>query len=77
MVKAATPELKKCMDRKVFCQLNAGRKVTGVLRGFDPFMNLVLDQAVEELESGEKHNIGTVVIRGNSVVMLEAMDKVY
>ena len=33
----------------------------GVLRGFDPFMNLVLDEAVEEVSSQEKHHIGMVV----------------
>ena len=35
--------------------------MTGVLRGFDPFMNLVLDEAVEEVSAQEKHNIGMVV----------------
>ena len=33
----------------------------GVLRGFDPFMNLVLDETVEEVSGREKHNIGMVV----------------
>lgn len=35
------------------------------------FLNIVLDDAVEEKDGGEKVRIGTVVIRGNSVVMLE------
>ena len=42
-------------------KLNAGRAVTGILRGFDPFMNLVVDEAVEECKTGEKHSIGMVV----------------
>ena len=33
----------------------------GVLRGFDPFMNLVIDEAVEETKTGEKNEIGMVV----------------
>jgi hypothetical protein len=33
--KAATPELKKYMDKRVFIQLNGNRKVTGVLRGME------------------------------------------
>ncbi|KAG0196447.1 hypothetical protein BGX28_010095 [Mortierella sp. GBA30] len=74
--KAATPELKKYMDKRVFVQLNGARKVTGVLRGFDPFMNLVLDEAVEETKPSEKTPIGMVVLRGNSVVVLEALDKI-
>ena len=35
--------------------------MVGVLRGFDPFMNLVLDETVEEVSANEKHNIGMVV----------------
>lgn len=35
------------------------------------FLNIVLDEAVEEKAGGEKVRIGMVVIRGNSVVMLE------
>jgi len=47
------------MDKLVVCQLNGGRKVSGVLRGFDPFLNLVLDEAHEE--TGERKSIGMVV----------------
>lgn len=42
-------------------RLNGSRVITGILRGFDPFMNLVLDETVEETKGGEKHNIGMVV----------------
>ena len=42
-------------------RLNGSRLVTGVLRGFDPFMNLVIDEAVEECKTGEKNHIGMVV----------------
>ena len=57
-------------------RLNGQRVVTGILRGFDPFMNLVLDDAHEELKKGEKVPIGMVVIRGNAVVLLEALDRI-
>ncbi|KAI9215782.1 putative small nuclear ribonucleoprotein G [Blastocladiella britannica] len=77
MAKAAQPELKKYMDRKVQCQLNAARKVTGVLRGYDPFLNIVLDGAVEEMADGTTYEMGTVVIRGNSIVLIEALDRIY
>ena len=48
----------------IFClsvKLNGGRKITGILRGFDPFMNLVVDETIEETKTGEKHAIGMVV----------------
>ncbi|RAH66222.1 putative small nuclear ribonucleoprotein SmG [Aspergillus aculeatinus CBS 121060] len=74
----AQPELKKYMEKRVFCQLNGNRKVIGILRGYDVFlfMNIVLDEAFEEKQGGEKVAIGMVVIRGNSVVMLEALERI-
>ncbi|KAK9475084.1 uncharacterized protein V1510DRAFT_409986 [Dipodascopsis tothii] len=76
MSKPSTPELKKFMDKRLFVQLNGSRKVTGLLRGYDVFLNLVLDEAVEEKADGERAKIGTIVIRGNSVVMIEALERV-
>jgi small nuclear ribonucleoprotein G len=38
-------------------------------------LNIVLDDAVEEKAGGERERIGMVVIRGNSVVMLEALER--
>ena len=35
--------------------------MSGILRGFDPYMNLVLDDCVEERSSQQKFNIGMVV----------------
>ncbi|KAI5292440.1 Serine/threonine-protein kinase smg1, partial [Ascosphaera atra] len=67
----AQPELKKYMEKRLYVQLNGNRKVIGVLRGYDVFMNLVLDEAVEEKAGGEKARLGMVAIRGNSVIMLE------
>ena len=64
------------MDKKLSIQLNGNRRVTGVLRGFDPFMNLVLDNTVEERSNVERHELGMAVIRGNSVVVFEALERV-
>lgn len=45
----------------MFLNLQAGRKVTGVLRGYDVFLNVVLDDAMDETVAGEKLPMGTVV----------------
>ena len=58
-------------------KLNGNRTVTGVLRGFDQFMNLVLDETQEMVSASEQNNVGMVVIRGNSVVMIEALEKLW
>ena len=41
-------------------KLNANRAVVGTLRGFDQFMNLVIDNTVE-LNGNERNDIGMVV----------------
>ncbi|XP_022766094.1 probable small nuclear ribonucleoprotein G [Durio zibethinus] len=69
------PDLKKYMDKKLQIKLNANRMVVGTLRGFDQFMNLVVDNTVE-VNGNEKTDIGMVVIRGNSVVTVEALEPV-
>lgn len=49
------------MDKKLFIHLQGGRKVSGVLRGYDIFLNLVVDEAVEETVAASKHPIGMIV----------------
>ena len=44
-------------------KLNANRNVTGQLRGFDQFMNIVLDNTIEEVSETERNEIGLVVRR--------------
>nr|GFA16735.1 probable small nuclear ribonucleoprotein G [Tanacetum cinerariifolium] len=67
------------MDPSELCdlvvKLNANRTVVGTFRGFDQFMNLVIDNAVE-VNGEEKNEIGMVVIRGNSIVTVEALEPV-
>jgi len=75
MSKAHPPEMKKYMDKKMHLKLNGNRKVSGILRGFDPFMNLVIDEAVEHTKTGEQIAIGMVVIRGNSIVLIETLER--
>ncbi|KAJ1985155.1 hypothetical protein H4R33_004141 [Dimargaris cristalligena] len=73
--KATIPELKDYMEKRLLVQLNGRRRVTGILRGYDPFMNIVLDDATEEISSDRK-DIGMIVIRGNSIEVLEAQEKI-
>ena len=56
--------------------LNAGRSIVGQLRGYDMFMNLVMDECVEVKSEHEKVPIGMVVVRGNSVVDMEILDSI-
>lgn len=49
------------MDRRIYLNIQGGRAVSGVLRGFDVFLNLVVDQAFEEVGQGQKKPCGMVV----------------
>lgn len=70
-------------NRKVIGILR-GYDVSEYILGYDQeivvnvrqvFLNIVLDEAYEERPGGEKARLGMVVIRGNSVVMLEALER--
>jgi small nuclear ribonucleoprotein G len=77
-------DLRKFMDLRVDLRLNGERRIAGKLKGYDQFMNIVLDEAIEILQNknekagGEvkKRNLGTIVIRGQSIVLWENIDKV-
>jgi small nuclear ribonucleoprotein (snRNP)-like protein len=51
------------MDKRLFIHLQGGRKVSGTLRGFDIFLNLVVDDATEETSAAQKTPMGTIVGR--------------
>lgn len=66
------PDLTPYMNKRLSLQLNGSRVVVGTLKGFDLFLNVVLEDSVEE-SKGEVIKIGTAVIRGESIVALEAI----
>ncbi|KAH9937654.1 Sm-like ribonucleoprotein [Fomitopsis serialis] len=66
-----------CVDRKMLVVLRDGRKLQGVLRSYDQFANLVLEDTVERIyyrdffaESWK----GLFLIRGENVVLLGEVD---
>ena len=54
----------------VLVRLRGGRMLRGVLRGFDTHMNLILDESEEILEDGTTKARGTIVVRGDNVVLI-------
>jgi len=67
------PQLRTFMDKQLSLKLNGNRQVTGRLRGFDEFMNIVLDNCKA---AGSDEDLGMVVVRGNSVVQFECLEPV-
>ncbi|EFB29968.1 hypothetical protein PANDA_005106, partial [Ailuropoda melanoleuca] len=54
MSNAHPPELKAFMGKKLSLKLNGGRHVQGILQGFDPFMDLVIEECVEMATMGNR-----------------------
>jgi small nuclear ribonucleoprotein G len=71
-------------------KLNGNRTLLGTLRGFDQFMNLVLGDASNATGSGSGsgsgsgggsgsgsgEQLGMVVVRGDSVIMIECLERI-
>jgi len=80
--KGSILDLNKYMDQSIKVKFSGGREVTGILKGYDPLLNLVLDECVESLRdpfdpyktSGETRSLGLVVARGTAVMMVAPMD---
>ncbi len=56
-----TPVRDRMIALLVAVKLNGNRNVSGTLRGFDQFLNIVLDNTVEEVSATERNNVGMVV----------------
>ncbi|KAK1758363.1 U6 snRNA-associated Sm-like protein LSm7, partial [Echria macrotheca] len=66
------------MDKRVTVKFNGGREVTGVLKGYDALMNLVLDEVEEALRDDEGNettrSLGLVVVRSTVLVFISPVD---
>ncbi|KAJ1893571.1 U6 snRNP-associated protein Lsm7 [Kickxella alabastrina] len=75
-------DLKKYTDKRICVKFMGGREVTGVLKGSDQLLNIVLDEAEETLRDPEnsdsseerKRHIGLVVLRGPSIILVSPTD---
>ncbi|MFH0836490.1 MAG: LSM domain-containing protein [Candidatus Micrarchaeota archaeon] len=60
--------LNAALNKNVLVKVKGATEVRGNLASFDVHMNVVLENA-EELEAGElKRKLGTVLLRGDTVV---------
>lgn len=59
-------------DKRLKILLNGNRKLIGTLRGYDAFLNVVL----EDVDQDQGGYLGQVVVRGNSVIQFEALERV-
>ncbi|KAI8785432.1 Sm-like protein lsm7 [Biomphalaria glabrata] len=71
-------DLKKYLDKPIRVKFSGGREASGILKGFDQLLNLVLDGTTEYLRdpddpfklTEDTRSLGLVVCRGTSVVLI-------
>ena len=62
-------KIKSYLSKKIFIQMVPDRKILGILKGYDQFLNLVLDNGFL-IENKKKIFIGTVLIRGDMIISI-------
>ncbi len=65
---------KENIGKVVLVELKGGRSVRGKLYSFDQHMNLVLEDA-EDITGENPKKIGTVIIRGDNVILVSPPPK--
>ncbi len=66
----AVKVLDESINKIVLIKLKGDKTIRGNLLGFDQHMNLLLDQAEEILSDGDSNSLGSLVVRGDNVVMI-------
>ncbi|XP_013189732.1 U6 snRNA-associated Sm-like protein LSm7 [Amyelois transitella] len=75
-------DLSKYLEKSIRVKFAGGREAAGILKGYDPLLNLVLDNTTEFLRDpddpykllDDTRALGLVVCRGTSVVLICPMD---
>ncbi|KAG5653923.1 hypothetical protein H0H81_009280 [Sphagnurus paluster] len=69
-------DLSKYVNERIRVKFTGGREVTGILKGYDQLLNLVLDDVEEEILEPESHtrSLGLAVLRGPTITLLSPVD---
>ena len=66
----AVKVLDESINKVVLIKLKGNKTIRGNLLGFDQHMNLILDSSEEITSNGDPNSLGTIVVRGDNVVMI-------
>ena len=66
----AVKVLDESVGKIVLIKLKGSKVLRGVLQGFDQHMNLLLEKSEEVVEEGKANGLGTIVVRGDNVVLI-------
>ncbi|KAG8201722.1 hypothetical protein JTE90_012783 [Oedothorax gibbosus] len=76
--KESIVDLSKYLEKPIRVKFQGGREASGILKGYDPLLNLVLDNTTEFLRDADDaykltddhRSLGLVVCRGTAVVVI-------
>ncbi|MHA1680757.1 MAG: LSM domain-containing protein [Promethearchaeota archaeon] len=69
--------LKRALAKRVLVVLKRNMEINGILRGYDQHLNLHIDNAVTtNPETFEIEALGTIIVRGDSVLLVNSEDLV-
>ncbi|XP_034097513.1 U6 snRNA-associated Sm-like protein LSm7 [Drosophila sulfurigaster albostrigata] len=78
-------DLSKYLEKQIRVKFAGGREASGILKGYDALLNLVLDNTVEYLRDSDEpykltedstRSLGLVVCRGTALVLICPQDGV-
>ncbi len=62
--------LNNARNKKIVVELKNGKQFIGVLKAFDIHINVVMDDAEERVEGELKRKLGTVFVRGDTIILI-------
>ncbi|MBN2368441.1 small nuclear ribonucleoprotein [Candidatus Woesearchaeota archaeon] len=73
-MEAARPldALNKARNQRVIVELKNNKQLVGKLKAFDIHINIVLEEAEERVDGEVKRKLGTIFIRGDTIILISA-----
>jgi len=65
--------LEENLGSRVLIRIKGDVEIRGKLKSYDQHLNIVLEEAEEIKGSGEVRKLGTIVIRGDAVVLISPL----
>ena len=62
--------LNESRSKRVIVELKNGKQFVGKLKSFDIHINIVLDEAEEKVDGELKRKMGTVFLRGDTIILI-------
>jgi len=62
--------LNRIRNQRVMLDLKNGKQLVGKLQAFDIHINVVLEDAEERVDGDVKRKLGTIFIRGDTIIMI-------